>query len=92
MRPTHLGAVTLVIALASLSSVSVARSDETPGEKVENKVGDVKTDVKKADRKVKRKHRKAVGKDNIAKDAGDKAKDAGDDISNTADKAKRKVE
>ena len=56
------------------------------------KAGDAKTDAKKSTRKAKRHMRKATGNDNVGKDLKDAGNDASDDISNTAKKAKNKVD
>ena len=71
---------------------SVARADENVGEKIENKVDEVKTDANKSHRKAKRNYRKKTGQDSIAKDARDAASDTGDAISHETKKAKNKVD
>ena len=75
-----------------LLTASPLNADETIGETVQNKVGDIKTNVKKSNRAAKRQTRKALGKDTVLKDARDKVQDTGDDLNNDAKKLKRKVD
>jgi hypothetical protein len=89
----YVSALAALTALCLSSAVlSIAHADESVGEKVENKAGDMKTDAKKEHRAAKRHARKAHGTDNVAKDAKDKMNDAGDGVSNEAEKTKRKAD
>lgn len=81
-----------LVALSLMIAPLMTQAEETTGEKIENKAGDIKTDAKKTGRKVRREARKATGQDSVIKDAKDKVHDASDDVSNAAKKAKNKVD
>ena len=91
--------LTLVASAHLILSSHSARADETTGEKIENKVDEVKKDGKKHARKVNKKVRDAkcdAGKkakgECVMDDVGDAASNAGDEISHTAKKVKNKVD
>jgi len=67
-------------------------AEETTGEKIQNKAGDVNVGAKKTVRKAKKKIRDATGNHSLKEDIKDQARNAGDSIENTAKKIKRKVD
>ena len=75
----------------SISMFSTAHAEESTATKVENTVGDAKTDAKVNARKVRRHVRNKTGNGSVVKDIKDVGHDAGDKMDNAAEKAKRET-
>jgi hypothetical protein len=75
----------------STAAFSTARAEETTATKVENTVGDMKTDAKVNARKARRHVRNKTGNGSVVKDIKDVGHDAGDKMDNAAEKAKRET-
>lgn len=91
-RKPNLILVPLFLAGAlSTAMFSTARAEETTATKVENTVGDMKTDAKVNARKARRHVRNKTGNGSVVKDVKDIGHDAGDKMDNAAEKAKRET-
>ncbi len=90
----------IVLAAMAATNGFSAFAEETAGEKIENKAGEIAKDTKKGARKAKRKmrnatctdERRAAGKCGVKHDVKDSLNDAKDEVKHSADVLENKVD
>ena len=90
----------LTLAAMAATAGFTARAEETTGEKIENKAGEMKKDAKIHARNTKKKirnatctdERRAAGKCGVGHDLKDSAENAKDEIEHGAESLKKKVD